>query len=80
MKKIGIIINSLTTCGGEERVVSLMANEWCKNHKITIYTYETRNPKPEEKNDYYLSPQINIEKVSLPKDGFFTKYCKLLYY
>ena len=80
MKKIGIIINSLTTCGGEERVVSLMANEWCKNHKITIYTYETRNPKPEEKNDYYLSPQINIEKVSLPKDGLLTKYCKLLYY
>ena len=80
MANIGIIINSLTTCGGEERVVSLMANEWIKGNKVTIYTYETRNPGPEEKNDYYLSPEINVEKVSLPADSFFTKYAKLLYH
>ena len=80
MAKIGIIINSLTTCGGEERVVSLMSNEWCKDNEITIYTFETRNPKPEEQNDYYLSPQIKIEKTPLPSETFFTKYAKLLYH
>ena len=80
MANIGIIINSLTTCGGEERVVSLIANEWVKSHMVTIYTYETRNPKPEEKNDYYLSPEIHVEKVPLPVDNLYTKYCKLLYH
>ncbi len=80
MANIGIIINSLRTCGGEERVVSLMANEWSKKHNITIYTFETRNPSPEEQNDYPLSSKINIECVHMPDDGFFTRYLKVLYY
>ena len=36
MAKIGIIISSLYACGGEERVVSLMANEWVKKHEIKL--------------------------------------------
>ena len=80
MSNIGIIINSLTTCGGEERVVSLMANEWVKNNKVTIYTFETRNPKPEETNDYYLSPDIKVERVYMPKDSRLNKYWKILYF
>ncbi len=80
MSNIGIIINSLTTCGGEERVVSLMANEWVKNNKVTIYTFETRNPKPEEANDYYLSPDIKVERVYMPKDSRLNKYWKILYF
>ena len=71
MANIGIIINSLKTCGGEERVVSLMANEWAKQHNIIIYTFETRNPSPDEINDYYLSPDIKVERVHMPHDGFF---------
>ena len=42
MAKIGFIMSSLTSCGGEERVVSLIANELSKFHDITIYTYENR--------------------------------------
>lgn len=80
MASIGIIINSLRTCGGEERVVSLMANEWVKSHNVTIYTFETRNPSAEEQNDYPLSSKINIERVYMPNDGFFTRYFKVLYF
>ena len=42
MAKIAIIINSLYTIGGEERVVSLMANEFVKYHEVTIISSETR--------------------------------------
>ncbi len=80
MANIGIIINSLRTCGGEERVVSLMANEWVKDHNVTIYSFETRNPKPEEQNDYPISPKIRIERVYMPNDGFCARYLKVLYF
>ena len=42
MARIAIIINSLYAIGGEERVVSIMANEFAKRHNVTIYTSETR--------------------------------------
>ena len=79
MAKIGIIISSLYACGGEERVVSLMANEWVKKHEITIYTFENREYEGNQ-NDYYLSDQIKIKRVMNPPITWQGKIIKLLYY
>lgn len=79
MAKIGIIISSLYACGGEERVVSLMANEWVKYHEVTIFTYENREAEGNNRNDYYLSEKIKIERVNNVKDNIFGIFIKLLY-
>lgn len=80
MAKIGIIIGSLYACGGEERVVTLMANEWAKHHDVTIYTYENRRHEGANRNDYYLSDKIKVEEVSNRKDSLFRLGVKVLYY
>ena len=79
MAKIGIIISSLYACGGEERVVSLMANEWVKHHEVTIFTYENREAEGNNRNDYYLSDKIRTERVYNVKDNIFGTFIKLLY-
>lgn len=79
MAKIGIIISSLYACGGEERVVSLMANEWVKQHEVTIFTFENREHES-NRNDYYLSDQIKVKRVVNPKMSFAGRIIKLLYY
>ena len=79
MAKIGIIISSLYACGGEERVVSLMANEWVKNHEVTIYTFENRAYEGNQ-NDYYLSEQIKVKRVMNPPITWYGKIIKLLYH
>ena len=79
MAKIGIIISSLYACGGEERVVSLMANEWVKQHEVTIFTFENREHEGNQ-NNYYLSEQIKVFRVDNPKLSFLGKIIKLLYY
>ena len=60
MAKIGVVISSLYACGGEERVVSLMANEWVKQHEVTIFTFEDRE-REGNRNDYPLSGKIKVE-------------------
>lgn len=80
MAKIGIIISSLFAYGGEERVVSLMANELCKYHDITIYTFENRKQEGQKRNDYYLSEKINVQEVGGEKDSLFQFVVKILYY
>ena len=80
MAKIGFIINSLFACGGEERVVSLMANELSKYHDITIYTYESRRLEGGKRNDYYLSDKIRVEEVAAAKESFFQHGIKVLYH
>lgn len=80
MAKIGIIISSLYACGGEERVVSIMANEWVKLHDVTIYTFENRESEGNNRNDYYLSDKIKVERVSNTGNNLFCKVIKLLYY
>lgn len=80
MAKIGIIISSLFACGGEERVVSLMANEWVKYHEVTIFTYENREAEGNNKNDYYLSDKINVVRVHNAKDNICSTFIKLLYH
>ena len=79
MAKIGIIISSLYACGGEERVVSLMANEWSRYHEVTIYTYENREAEGNNRNDYFLSDRIKVERVE-NRDSMFSKAVKLLYH
>lgn len=80
MAKIGIIISSLSTCGGEERVVSLIASELAKYHDITIYTYESRRLEGGKRNDYPLNIKIRVEEVKAPEESFFQHGVKLLYH
>ena len=80
MAKIGFIISSLFACGGEERVVSLMANELSKYHDITIYTFENRRYEGENRNDYHLSEKIRTEEVRNAKETPFRFVIKTLYY
>lgn len=80
MGRIGIIISSLYACGGEERVVSLMANEWVKQHEVTIFTFENRESEGNTRNDYYLSEKIKVERVRNVKDTIFRTFIKLLYH
>lgn len=80
MAKIGIIISSLTTCGGEERVVSLIASRLSEYHDITIYTYESRRAEGGRHNDYYLSDRIRVQEIAPAKETFFQHFIKLLYH
>lgn len=79
MAKIGIIISSLYACGGEERVVTLMANEWAKQYEVTIFTFENREYEG-NKNDYYLSERIKVERVVNPQISIPGKIIRLLYH
>ncbi len=79
MAKIGFIINSLFACGGEERVVSLIASELSKYHNITIYTFESRRLEGGKRNDYHLSKQIRVEETAGPREPFFWHGIKVLY-
>lgn len=80
MAKIGFIISSLSTCGGEERVVSLIASELARNHDITIYTYESRRREGGKRNDYPLSDRIRVQEVEAARESFFQHGIKLLYH
>ena len=80
MAKIGIITSSLYACGGEERVVSLIANELSKYHDITIYTYESRRLEGGRRNDYYLSDMIRVEEIDAADENFFQHGIKILYH
>lgn len=79
MAKIAIIINSITTFGGEERVVSLMANEFAKEHDVTIISSETRRFENGPKNNYYLSDDIKVVIADLKKDNIIDKCIRLFY-
>lgn len=65
MKRIAIFTNSIYTMGGEQRVVSIMANEFVKQHEVTIFTMDS----PGENNNLFrLSPEVKI-KHYLPYEG-----------
>lgn len=64
--KIAIIISSFYSPGGEERVVSIMANEWSKENHVKIFTFENREWE-KARNDYYVSENVSVERVSGPK-------------
>lgn len=80
MAKIGFLINSLFACGGEERVVSLIATQLADYHDITIYTFESRRLEGGRRNDYELSDKIRVEEVTGPREPFFWHCVKVLYH
>ena len=43
MGKIAIFTYSIFTVGGEQRVVSLIANKMSEKHKVTIFTMDREN-------------------------------------
>ena len=43
MKKIAIFTSSIYTVGGEQRVVSLVANKLSEKHEVTIFTMDRIN-------------------------------------
>lgn len=65
MSKIAIFTNSIYTMGGEQRVVSVMANEFVKKHDVTIFTMD---PPDSNNNLFQLSPKVNVERY-LPYKG-----------
>ena len=58
MKRIAILTNSIFTCGGEQRVVCILANALSQSHEVTIYTEDSPTTKD---NPYNLSPTVHIE-------------------
>lgn len=79
VKKIGFIISSLSTCGGEERVVTLIANELSRYYEVTIYTYESRKLEHGKRNDYVLSKEIRVEEIPYEDRRFWSKCVRLAY-
>ena len=65
MSKIAIFTNSIYTMGGEQRVVSIVANEFVKKHDVTIFTMD---PPKNNNNLFHISQQIKIERY-LPYRG-----------
>ena len=58
MKQIAILTNSVFTCGGEQRVVCILANALSEYNQVTIYTEDSPS---NQDNPYNLSSAIQIE-------------------
>lgn len=65
MSRIAIFTNSIYTMGGEQRVVSIMANEFVKKHDVTIFTMDPLN---KNENMFQLSSNVKVERY-LPYQG-----------
>lgn len=59
MSRIAIFTNSIYTMGGEQRVVSIMANEFVRKHDVTIFTMDSLNKK---ETMFNISPEVKIER------------------
>lgn len=79
MYKMAIIINSLYTIGGEERVVSIMANEFSKYYEVTIISAEARRHEKCPRNSYYLEKNIKVILLDEIKDNILCKLIKEVY-
>lgn len=58
MSRIAIFTYSIFTVGGEQRVVSLIANKMSEKHKVTIFTMDRKNSG---KSRYNINESISIE-------------------
>ena len=58
MSRIAIFTYSIFTVGGEQRVVSLIANKMSEKHKVTIFTMDRENSG---KSRYNINESIGIE-------------------
>lgn len=67
MSKIAIFTNSIFTMGGEQRVVAIVANEFSKNHDVTIFTMDSPQ---NNKNLFHLSKKVKVKRYQpYEKDG-----------
>lgn len=64
MKKIAIFTYSIYTMGGEQKIVTMLANELCKEYDVTIFTMDDS----EGKSMYNLSERVQV-KFYHPYDG-----------
>lgn len=58
VRRIAIFTNSIYTMGGEQRVVSIMANEFVKQHEVTIFTMDSLK---KNNNLFHLSSKVRIK-------------------
>ena len=63
MKKICFITSAVYSIGGEQSVLTLIANELSKDYSVTIYTHENIN----EENVQQSNLNSNIEVIRAPK-------------
>ena len=75
MKKIAILTNSVFTCGGEQRVVCIIANELSKLYEVTVYTED----KSFDSNPYDLIDKISVKSFAPFSAGIITKGFRFLF-
>lgn len=75
MKKIAILANSVYTCGGEQRVTCIVANELSKSNEVTIYTED----KSFDSNPYGLNDNVVVQAFSPFAAGIITKGFRFLF-
>ena len=75
MKKIAFLTNSVFTCGGEQRVVCIIANELAKHNSVTIYTEDSPDLKD---NPYNLSSSVQVVFHKPFSSGLFVKAFRFL--
>ena len=60
MKKKILFVNASLTSGGSERVMTIIANEFCKQkYDVTMILV-----KPQKNENYYILPEIKKVKVN----------------
>lgn len=71
MAKICMVVSSVFSMGGEQRVTSVIANELAKNNEIIIYTMD--NEADRKKNPYHLNEKIEIRYTKQPQFGLLNR-------
>lgn len=71
MAKICMVVSSVFSMGGEQRVTAVIANELAKNNEIIIYTMD--NEADRKKNPYHLNEKIEIRYTKQPQFGLLNR-------
>lgn len=71
MAKICMVVSSVFSMGGEQRVTVVIANELAKTNEIIIYTMD--DEKDREKNPYHLDENITIRYTKQPQFGLLNR-------
>ena len=67
MRKIGLVVSSVFSIGGEQRVTAVIANELARKNEITIFTRDSEEDI--RKNPYQVSDNIKIVTYRDPQLG-----------
>lgn len=77
-KKICLLVDSIFSIGGVQRVTAVIAKELAKEYDVTIVTFD--NPKDKDTNLYGLhEADIQYRFFSYPKIGFIKNLCCKIY-